>query len=74
MDIALLIARVLLAAIFVTAGLAKLFDLSGSRRALIGFGVPVKMARPLGLLLPACELLVAAGLIPRSTAWWGALG
>jgi len=73
-DIALLIARVLLAAIFVTAGLAKLFDLSGSRRALIRFGVPVKMTRPLGLLLPACELLVAAALIPRSTAWWGALG
>ena len=73
-DIALLIARLLLAAVFVTAGLAKLFDLAGSRQALVNFGVPDRLANPLGLLLPLGELIVALALIPRSTAWWGALG
>ncbi len=40
MATALLIARVLLAAVFLVAGLAKLADLAGSRQALRDFGVP----------------------------------
>ncbi len=74
MDIALLIARLLLAAVFIIAGLAKLVDLAGSRQALADFGVPSRLAVPFGLLLPLGELIVALALIPRSTAWWGALG
>src|ERR687898_1367806 len=74
MDIVLLFARLLLAAVFVVAGGAKLADREGSRRAVADFGVPASLAAPLGVLLPLAELAVAAALIPTSTAWWGAVG
>src|SRR5215212_1716195 len=74
MGIALLIARLLLALIFLVAGLAKLANRAGSRRGLIEFGVPAALAAPLGVLLPLAELAVAIALIPLATAWWGALG
>jgi len=74
MDAALLFARLLLAAVFVVAGVAKLADREGSRRAVADFGVPVALAAPLGILLPLAELAVAATLIPTSTAFWGAVG
>src|SRR5919107_3648484 len=74
MDVALLLARLLLAAVFMVAGAAKLADREGSRRALADFGVPTTLAVPLGVLLPLAELAVAAALIPASTAWWGAAG
>ena len=74
MDIALLIARLLLALVFVVAGVAKLADRPGSRQAIADFGVPVSLAAPLGLFLPLAELAVAAALIPSATAWGGALG
>jgi peroxiredoxin/membrane associated rhomboid family serine protease len=71
---ALLVARLVLGAVFALAGVAKLSDLEGSRRAIIDFGVPSAIAAPLGLVLPLAELAVAATLLPASTAWWGALG
>ncbi|HET8629558.1 MAG TPA: MauE/DoxX family redox-associated membrane protein [Thermomicrobiales bacterium] len=74
MALALLLARLALAAVFAVAGLAKLADLPGSRRAVRGFGMPEPLARPLGLLLPPAELAVAAALVPRASARWGALG
>src|SRR3712207_3335387 len=74
MNVALLAARLLLAAVFVVAGIAKLADREGSRRAIVDFGVPSALAAPLGLLLPLGELVVAAALLPASTSWWGALG
>ena len=74
MDVALLLARLLLAAVFMVAGAAKLADREGSGRALADFGVPTSLATPLGVLLPLAELAVAAALIPAATAWWGAAG
>jgi peroxiredoxin/uncharacterized membrane protein YphA (DoxX/SURF4 family) len=74
MDAALLIARLVLAAVFTIAGVAKLADLKGSRKAIIEFGLPAVVASPLALLLPLAELGVGAALIPASSAWWGALG
>ena len=73
MDAALLIARLLVAAVFILAGVAKLADRQGSRQAIIDFGVPSALAAPLGLL-PLAELAVAATLLPASTAWWGLWG
>jgi peroxiredoxin len=73
-DIVLLIARLLLAGIFLVAGIAKLADRAGSRQGLIDFGVPRALAAPFGILLPLAELAVVATLIPTSTAWWGAVG
>src|SRR3989442_5122353 len=74
MDIVLLLARFLLAVVFVVAGLAKLVDRAGSRQALIDFGVPARLVTPLAVLLPLAELAVAGALIPTASAWWGALG
>src|SRR5215212_7524077 len=74
MDAALWIARLLVAAVFILAGVAKLADRQGSRQAIIDFGVPSSLAAPLGLLLPLAELAVAATLLPASTAWWGLWG
>src|SRR5229473_3648154 len=74
MDVVLFIARLLLAAVFIVAGFAKLADLPGSRQALRDFGVPAVLANPFGVLLPLAEIAVAVALIPSASAWWGALG
>lgn len=74
MDTVLLVARLLLAAVFVTAGVAKLRDRAGSIEATVGFGLPVRLARPAASALPIAELAVAAALLPRASVVWGALG
>jgi methylamine dehydrogenase accessory protein MauD len=74
MDTAVLFARLLLAAVFVVAGITKLADREGSRRAITDFGAPAALAGPLGILLPLAEFAVAAALIPITTAFWGAVG
>ena len=74
MDFTLLASRLLLAVVFLLAGLAKLADRAGTRQTLIDFGVPAPFAGPLGVLLPIVELACSAALVPRATAWWGALG
>lgn len=74
MDLALLAARLLLAGVFVVAGLAKLADRTGSQKAMRDFGVPDPLAVSFGNALPLAELVVAAALIPNVSAWWGALG
>jgi methylamine dehydrogenase accessory protein MauD len=74
MDLLTLFARLLLASVFATAGLAKLADRAGSRRVAADFGVPAALSAPFGVLLPLAELAVAVALIPAATALWGALG
>lgn len=74
MDVVLLIARLLLALVFLVAGVGKLADHAQFRRALVAFGVPARVSAPLGWLLPLAELAVAVALVPTATAWWGALG
>jgi peroxiredoxin len=74
MDIALVVARAVLAVVFAVAALAKLADRAGSRQAVIGFGVRDALATPFSIALPLVELAVAAALLPTASAWWGALG
>lgn len=74
MDIVLLVARLVLAAVFVVAGIAKLIDYSGSRQAVRDFGVPAGIAGPLGMVVPLAELAIAIALVPQGSAWWGAVG
>lgn len=74
MGLLLLALRVLLAAVFGTAGVAKLHDLSGSRTALEEFGVPARLGPAAVFLLPACELAVAISLLLKPSAVWGAAG
>src|SRR5262245_33846585 len=73
MSIVLLCARLLLSAVFSVAGITKLADLSGSRRAMIGFGVPRKFAASMALALPLTEILIALALIPLNSAWIAAV-
>lgn len=70
----LLSLRCILAAVFAVAGIGKLLDLEGSRRALEEFGVPRRAARVAGIALPAAELAVAIALLILPTARWGAAG
>jgi peroxiredoxin/uncharacterized membrane protein YphA (DoxX/SURF4 family) len=72
-DLALLIARIILALVFAVAGLAKVADLEGSRKAVAGFGVPPVLANPIGFFLPAIELAAAAALISPPSAWYGSV-
>lgn len=66
--------RLLLVAVFLVAGVAKLADLEGSRQAMMDFGLPARLANPSGLLLPLVELATAVTLIPVTSAAWGAVG
>jgi thiol-disulfide isomerase/thioredoxin len=73
-DALVLGSRLLLAAVFVAAAVAKLWDREGARNAIAGFGSPERAAAPLAWLLPVAELAVAALLLPTGTALAGALG
>jgi methylamine dehydrogenase accessory protein MauD len=73
-DLALLAARLVLAAVFVVAGVAKFVDRDGSRRAVEDFGVPAQLSHAVAVVLPVVELGVAIALVSTSLAWWGALG
>lgn len=74
LDTVLLIARIVLAAVFGVAGVAKLADQTGSRSSLTQFGVPPILAPAGALLLPLFELACAVALLRASWAWWGAAG
>ena len=74
MDLALLTTRLVLAAVFAVAGVAKLADRDGSRRAVEDFGVPARLSPVVAVVLPVVEFGVAIALISTSFAWWGALG
>jgi thiol-disulfide isomerase/thioredoxin len=74
MSVLLLLARLILAVVFGIAGITKLADPTGSRKSIVGFGVPKFLATPLAWLLPFAELLCTAALIPLATAWWAATG
>jgi peroxiredoxin/uncharacterized membrane protein YphA (DoxX/SURF4 family) len=74
MALLLLWARLLLCVVFFLAGLAKLVDVSNSRKALQNFGVPKLLANWFGILLPLAEIAVAVTLVSTVSAWWGALG
>jgi methylamine dehydrogenase accessory protein MauD len=70
---AVLGARILLAVVFATAGIAKLLDRRGTREALEGFGVPRFAQAPGAILLPLAELATAVALVPQPSAQWGGL-
>jgi methylamine dehydrogenase accessory protein MauD len=70
----LLVARLLLAGVFVLAGVAKLMDSEGSRQSMVDFGVPRLLEWPFVWMLPLAEVAAGAALVPARTAWWGSLG
>jgi methylamine dehydrogenase accessory protein MauD len=74
MALALLLARLVLSAVFLVSGIAKLADRPGSRKAIEDFGVHATLAGPSAIFLPVAELAVAVALLVRAAAWYGALG
>jgi peroxiredoxin len=68
------IARLVLVAVFAVAGWAKLSDRSGTYQAVVDFGVPKAVARPVAAVLPFAELVVAGLLLFSGSAVWGAVG
>lgn len=74
MAFALLLIRLLLAAVFALASMTKFFDLRGSGAAVAAFGLPDRVASWTGTMLPVAELAVAIALLPAATARYGALG
>ncbi len=71
MDGLLLLARLVLAAVFVVSGIAKLLDLAGSQSAMRSFGMPESSSKVAGIALPVIEILIAvllAGGICQSGA------
>lgn len=73
MDVALLLIRLMLVAVFAVAGIAKLRDVPGTRAAVVDFGAPKRLAAPLATGLPIAEVAVAALLLFTTTAVWGAI-
>src|SRR4051812_2529982 len=68
MDGVLVIARLVLASVFVVAGAAKFMDPAGTRRALAGFGIPDRFTGSLAFALPIVEVVIAAALLPVASA------
>src|SRR5687768_10673641 len=74
MEVAIVVGRFLLVAVFALAAIAKLADRAGSVRSMLQFGIPPVLARPFAFLLPVAELLCAILLVPATTSRWGAIG
>jgi hypothetical protein len=74
MEILSIAARLFLALVFLTAGIAKARDQPGFRQALSEFGVPAVLVKRLAVLIPALELGIVAGLLIPAWVGYGALG
>lgn len=70
----ILLLRIALAFVFALAGAAKLLDAKNSVKAVSDFGVPERLARPLGYLLPIAEIGLASSLLFQQSAWFAAIG
>ena len=68
MDLALLLARLILACVLAVAGVAKLIDLEASREAMGHFGIPRTLVPAFALAVPIAELVLAVLLVPVATA------
>jgi len=67
-------ARLLIAAVFAIAGLAKFRQRAAFQQTLIAFAAPVALTPALAVALPSLELIIAAALLPTRTASFAARG
>lgn len=74
LPVLLLVLRLGLAAVFVLSACAKFIDRDGFLSSLTAFGIPGGLRPALAALIPAVELLIAGGLLPAVSAWFGAVG
>ena len=73
MEFLVVVARLVLFGVFLVSGVAKLFDLEGSKKATAGFGIPEPLANIGGVILPFVELAVGVLLLFPQTTLVGAL-
>ena len=66
--------RIVLIAVFLTAGIGKLLDREGSEKALRDFEVPDPLVKPVAAALPWMEIAVAAGLLFTAVSWYASIG
>lgn len=69
----ILAVRLLLAAVFAVAGIAKVLDRDSTRQGVAAFGVPRRLVTSAALALPVVEVAVAVSLLDASTAVAGAV-
>lgn len=69
----ILVARLLLAAVFAVAGVGKLLHAGETETTLGKFGLAEGLRRPVAVALPLAELAIAAALLPATTAPWAAV-
>ena len=69
-----LVSGLVLAAVFGAAGVGKLTDRSGTRKAVEEFQAPKQLVAPLAVTLPIAELAVVAMLLLNATRTVGAAG
>lgn len=74
LDEVVLLARLILAGIFLVSGVAKLTDRAGTREAARAFGVPEAHAPVVAVVLPPAEIALAVLLLPAGTARVAAAG
>lgn len=73
METVLLLIRIFLFGVFALAGIGKLMDPAGSRKAIKDFGVPTGIVPIAAVALPIVELLIAALFLFSSTSWLAAI-
>src|SRR3712207_6825111 len=73
MSLAVSAARLILFAVFIVSGTAKLLDRPGTRKAVVDFGLPHWLGGICAMVLPIAELAIAAALLSAATAWFAAM-
>lgn len=74
MDIVLLILRLILFGVFAVAGISKLLDPEGAKKAMRDFGTPDEFSDFFAIGLPFAEIVFAVCLLFVSMSWVGAAG
>lgn len=74
MDIVLVIIRLALFLVFALAGIGKLLDLEGSKKAVKDFGAPEGLTGPISVALPLAEIVIGLCFLFVGASWVGALG
>src|SRR5690349_10216739 len=71
MEILVLMAMLILAAVFAVSAFAKLMNVESFRQTLLDFGVAAILAKPFSWLLPIAEVVTAAVFLSIQFMWWG---
>ncbi len=74
MEIVLLIIRLILFGVFAVAGISKLLDPEGAKKAMRDFGTPEEFTGFFAIALPFAEIVFAVCLLFVSMSWVGSAG